>query len=61
MNPTLEKILIELIKAVASEEHINAAKADLIAFLGGLAGGTSTQLDDEIVKILAAALGVTYP
>lgn len=61
MNPILEKILIDLLKAIASQEHIEAAKKDLVAFLAGLAGQSQTQLDDEVVKILAAALGVQYP
>jgi hypothetical protein len=61
MNPILEKIIIDLINSVASPEAVDAGKKALVDFLAGLASQTPTQIDDAVVKILASALGVSYP
>lgn len=60
MNPILEKILLEIIKKLISDEVVLNAKKHLVEFLSMLAKQSDNKIDDYMVSVIAEALGVPY-
>lgn len=55
------KILIEALKKYLTPETFKTACVWVVGFLAEQAKRTDTSVDDELVKIVAAALGVPVP
>lgn len=55
------KILIEALKKYLTPDTFKAACTMLVAWLAEQAKKTDTKIDDDLVKVVAAALGVPVP
>lgn len=61
MNPLVEKILLEVLKRIITEEMVQSAMLALVKALSELAQKSDNELDDAMVEIIAKALNVPWP
>lgn len=55
------KIIIEALKKYLTPETVKQASTALVAWLAVQATKTDTKVDDELVRVVAQALGVPVP
>lgn len=57
METVIEKILLSLLKMLVTPTVVQMAKKHLIEFLQEKAAETSNAIDDEVVQLVAEAIG----
>ncbi len=61
MGPVVEQLLMWILDKVLTPDVIKGAEVEFVAFLQSVADKSSSKIDDELVKLVALALGVNAP
>ncbi len=61
MGPVVEEMVIWILDKVLTPEVIKGSEVEFVAFLQALADKSTTKIDNELVKLIALALGVSPP